>query len=172
MRHTGWRRGSHLNLIDASTRVPERWFVSPCAATTKSADRSDCLCGALRGLLDDRKIDPLCRNGLQRVLRMGNGFAHKRQNFSNLVPLWRTVRHCGGSLDAVRRITSALVESKRRILLLVILGPVRLLLDSIWCPGRDSNPHGRRARRILSPVRMPVPPPGQLSWICSQEIAG
>ena len=106
MRHTGWRRGSHLNLIDASTRVPERWFVSPCAATTKSADRSDCLCGALRGLLDDRKIDPLCRNGLQRVLRMGNGFAHKRQNFSNLVPLWRTVRHCGGSLDAVRRITT------------------------------------------------------------------
>lgn len=31
----------------------------------------------------------------------------------------------------------------------------------IWYPGRDSNPHGRKAPRILSPVRLPIPPPGQ-----------
>jgi hypothetical protein len=31
-----------------------------------------------------------------------------------------------------------------------------------WCPGRDSNPHALR-RRILSPLRLPIPPPGHAS---------
>ena len=30
-----------------------------------------------------------------------------------------------------------------------------------WCRGRESNPHGRKAQRILSPPRLPVPPPRQ-----------
>lgn len=30
-----------------------------------------------------------------------------------------------------------------------------------WCPGPESNRHGVLIRRILSPVRLPVPPPGQ-----------
>ena len=30
------------------------------------------------------------------------------------------------------------------------------------CRGRDSNPHGRLAPRILSPVRLPIPPPRHL----------
>ena len=29
-----------------------------------------------------------------------------------------------------------------------------------WCPGRDSNPHGS-LRRILSPLRLPISPPGR-----------
>jgi hypothetical protein len=27
-----------------------------------------------------------------------------------------------------------------------------------WCRRRGSNPHARKGRRILSPVRLPVPP--------------
>ena len=30
----------------------------------------------------------------------------------------------------------------------------------IWCPGPESNRHALR-RRILSPLRLPIPPPGQ-----------
>ena len=29
------------------------------------------------------------------------------------------------------------------------------------CPGRDSNPHEVKPQRILSPLRLPIPPPGQ-----------
>lgn len=32
------------------------------------------------------------------------------------------------------------------------------------CPGRDSNPHGPEGHVILSHVRLPVPPPGQV-WL-------
>jgi hypothetical protein len=28
-----------------------------------------------------------------------------------------------------------------------------------WCLGRESNPHGRKAQGILSPLCLPVPPP-------------
>ena len=28
-----------------------------------------------------------------------------------------------------------------------------------WCLGRESNPHDQKDHRILSPVRLPVPPP-------------
>lgn len=34
------------------------------------------------------------------------------------------------------------------------------LLLSLWCPGPESNRHGRLSRGILSPLRLPVPPPG------------
>ena len=30
------------------------------------------------------------------------------------------------------------------------------------CPGWDSNPHGPKAPRILSPVRLPISPPGHI----------
>lgn len=30
-----------------------------------------------------------------------------------------------------------------------------------WCPGRESNPHGASHQGILSPLRLPIPPPGQ-----------
>ena len=43
------------------------------------------------------------------------------------------------------------VESGRLIWLIPVLGV---------CPGRDSNPHEEKPLRILSPVRLPVPPPG------------
>ncbi len=33
------------------------------------------------------------------------------------------------------------------------------------CPGRDSNPHGLLIRRILSPLRLPIPPPGQAAFL-------
>ena len=29
-----------------------------------------------------------------------------------------------------------------------------------WCPGPDSNRHGKNSRGILSPLRLPIPPPG------------
>ncbi len=32
-----------------------------------------------------------------------------------------------------------------------------------WCPGWGSNPHAFRGRRILSPLRLPIPPPGHES---------
>ena len=32
-----------------------------------------------------------------------------------------------------------------------------------WCLGRESNPHDPRGHRILSPVRLPVPPPRRCS---------
>ena len=32
----------------------------------------------------------------------------------------------------------------------------------LWCPGPESNRHALR-RRILSPLRLPIPPPG-LCW--------
>lgn len=31
---------------------------------------------------------------------------------------------------------------------------------AIWCPERVSNPHAFRGRRILSPLRLPIPPSG------------
>ena len=30
----------------------------------------------------------------------------------------------------------------------------------IWCPGPESNRHGVLHRGILSPLRLPIPPPG------------
>lgn len=38
--------------------------------------------------------------------------------------------------------------------------PIRSL--PLWCPGWGSNPHAFRGRRILSPLRLPIPPPGRL----------
>ena len=32
------------------------------------------------------------------------------------------------------------------------------LLTLDWCREGGSNPHGRKGRRILSPLRLPVPP--------------
>ena len=32
-----------------------------------------------------------------------------------------------------------------------------------WCLGRESNPHDQRDHRILSPVRLPIPPPRHIS---------
>ena len=32
-------------------------------------------------------------------------------------------------------------------------------VDGCWCPGSDSNRHSSR-KRILSPPRLPIPPPG------------
>ncbi len=29
----------------------------------------------------------------------------------------------------------------------------------VWCLGRESNPHVHKGHRILSPVRLPIPPP-------------
>ena len=34
----------------------------------------------------------------------------------------------------------------------------------IWCPGSDSNRHTLR-RGILSPLRLPISPPGQWIWL-------
>ena len=34
-----------------------------------------------------------------------------------------------------------------------------------WCPGPESNRHGIFSRGILSPLRLPVPPPGQFGYI-------
>lgn len=31
----------------------------------------------------------------------------------------------------------------------------------VWCPGRESNPHGRDGRQFLRLVCLPVPPPGR-----------
>ncbi len=30
-----------------------------------------------------------------------------------------------------------------------------------WCPGPESNRHARNERGILSPLRLPISPPGQ-----------
>ena len=35
--------------------------------------------------------------------------------------------------------------------------------SSVWCRGRDSNPHGLNTQGILSPSRLPIPPPRLLS---------
>ena len=44
---------------------------------------------------------------------------------------------------------------------LSILIEVYLFVDfRWWCPGPDSNRHGRNSRGILSPLRLPIPPPG------------
>ncbi|VTR64667.1 hypothetical protein DESC_240058 [Desulfosarcina cetonica] len=34
-----------------------------------------------------------------------------------------------------------------------------------WCPGPESNRHEVKLRGILSPLRLPIPPPGR--WILS-----
>ncbi len=33
-----------------------------------------------------------------------------------------------------------------------------LFIDSCWCREGESNPQGTKYRRILSPLRLPVPP--------------
>ena len=37
----------------------------------------------------------------------------------------------------------------------------RVVRSISQCPGRDSNPQGREGRGILSPLRLPIPPPGR-----------
>ena len=37
---------------------------------------------------------------------------------------------------------------------------LNLSFTSGWCPGPDSNRHGKSSRGILSPLRLPIPPPG------------
>ncbi len=39
-----------------------------------------------------------------------------------------------------------------------------------WCRGGESNPHGARPLRILSPPRLPVPPPRLKETLCGQRI--
>jgi hypothetical protein len=40
-----------------------------------------------------------------------------------------------------------------------------------WCPGPDLNRHGRNGRRILSPLRLPISPPGQrVSQTCGKKM--
>ena len=34
--------------------------------------------------------------------------------------------------------------------------------DSLWCPGRDSNPHTSRHTH-LKRARLPIPPPGRVA---------
>jgi hypothetical protein len=35
-----------------------------------------------------------------------------------------------------------------------------------WCPGPELNRHGAKHRGILSPLRLPIPPPGRADcWI-------
>lgn len=38
---------------------------------------------------------------------------------------------------------------------------LRLYREENWCPERVSNPHAFRGRRILSPLRLPIPPSGR-----------
>ena len=37
-------------------------------------------------------------------------------------------------------------------------GQIAQAIDIIWCRRRESNPHRRKARGILSPLRLPIPP--------------
>ncbi len=50
-----------------------------------------------------------------------------------------------------------------------------------WCPGPDLNRHGRNDRGILSPLCLPIPPPGQKfvkakllesKFLCFRQIFG
>lgn len=57
-------------------------------------------------------------------------------------------------------------------LLKLVRQPLRAATLFVWCPRRDSNPHVFR-QRILSPPRLPVPPPGQVaSYSPSGALAG
>ena len=50
------------------------------------------------------------------------------------------------------------------ILMIILVLPVNKklqLIDFIWCLGRESNPHSLKDRGILSPLRLPIPPPRQ-----------
>ncbi len=42
-----------------------------------------------------------------------------------------------------------------------IAGRLRSQQEGGWCPKRGSNPHAFRGRRILSPLRLPIPPFGR-----------
>jgi hypothetical protein len=44
------------------------------------------------------------------------------------------------------------------------------LLTLVWCREGGSNPHDRKGRRILSPLRLPVPP-SRPGWVGIQSIA-
>ncbi len=39
---------------------------------------------------------------------------------------------------------------------------LRKQFQQLWCPGPDSNRHGGLVRGILSPLRLPISPPGQM----------
>ena len=39
---------------------------------------------------------------------------------------------------------------------------VMIVGDSLWCPGRDSNPHTSRHTH-LKRARLPIPPPGRVA---------
>ena len=41
-----------------------------------------------------------------------------------------------------------------------------------WCPGWGSNPQDFRGRWILSPLRLPIPPPGRLSCRAKRSATG
>ena len=46
-----------------------------------------------------------------------------------------------------------------------------VIIKMIWCREGGSNPHGREGRRILSPLRLPVPPSRPGVGACSKSIA-
>ena len=54
--------------------------------------------------------------------------------------------------------------SRTRTYDLRVMSPTscQLLYPAIWCLGPESNRHGIRYLRILSPVRLPIPPPRRL----------
>ena len=82
-----------------------------------------------------------------------------------LVPLAR--KSCG--LDpAGRPISASLRQTHKWVLVPSVKSPRFPNLKSAienpksdWCPGWDSNPHAFKGRRILSPLRLPIPPPGR-----------
>jgi hypothetical protein len=43
-------------------------------------------------------------------------------------------------------------------------------LKLLWCLGRESNPHVHKGHRILSPVRLPIPPPKHEKKITTTRI--
>src|ERR1035437_262574 len=46
--------------------------------------------------------------------------------------------------------------------------PNRLIIEDLdWCREGGSNPHGREGRRILSPLRLPVPPSRRVIQVLS-----
>ena len=45
------------------------------------------------------------------------------------------------------------------------------LLILKWCLGRESNPHVHKGHRILSPVRLPIPPPQHLKKISTSRVS-
>jgi hypothetical protein len=79
------------------------------------------------------------------------GLGQSNKNFGKTVPQGRkTGYRCRSDLS----ILPNLKEKPERLL----PAPVFPLG---WCRGRDLNPHDRNGQRILSPSRLPIPPPRQ-----------